>query len=159
MLYDVLMKINSSNIKFIQEFKYAKSFIISLLFHLQYSNDLLAIMQSVFMVSIDLCEICSLKKPTQWKGWNSKQNHNSEHEGCAMTIRLLHNFVSTHHTWWRPLWSSFAMDLHPPLLSSFLSRRVETNSKELQHFTTQCNLQRTFVVKILKVVLGDEYVV
>jgi septal ring-binding cell division protein DamX len=52
------------------------------------------------------------------------------------------------------------MDLHPPLPSSFLLQKVEASSEEkLQHFITQCNLQETFVVKILKVVLGDEFVV
>ncbi len=51
------------------------------------------------------------------------------------------------------------MDLHPPPLSIFLSPKIEASSKKLQHLTTQCNLQETFIVKILKVVLGDEYVV
>lgn len=55
MLYNVLMKINSFNVEFIQEVKYAKSFINSLLFHLQYSSDLPTIIQSIFMVNIDLC--------------------------------------------------------------------------------------------------------
>jgi hypothetical protein len=52
------------------------------------------------------------------------------------------------------------MDLHPPPSSSFLPRKVKASSEEqLQHFTTQCNLQETFVVKTLKVLLGDEFVV
>jgi len=56
MLYNVWMKINSSNAKFIQEGRYAKSFINGSLFHLQYSTcDPPTIMQSIFMVNINLC--------------------------------------------------------------------------------------------------------
>jgi hypothetical protein len=109
------------------------------------------IMQNIFMVNINLCVRfvgqrgpCNGKVGT-WNGITTK------HEGCVMTIKLLHNLVSTHRTWWPPLWSLPTMDLHPPPLSSLLLWRVKASSEEkLKHFITQCNLQETFVVKILK---------
>lgn len=91
-----MMKINSANVEFIQEVKYAKSFINSSLFPFQYSSDLPTIIQSVFMVSIDLCVKFVVWKSLHWKGWNLKWNQNSEHEGRVMTIKLLHNLVLTH---------------------------------------------------------------
>ncbi len=67
------MKINSSNVKFIQEVRYAKSFINGSLFHLQYSSDPPTIMQNIFMVNINLCvRFVGRRGPKQWKGWNLK---------------------------------------------------------------------------------------
>jgi hypothetical protein len=45
------------------------------------------------------------------------------------------------------------------IVKFFAMKSQRSSEEQLQHFTTQCNLQETFIVKTFKVLFGDEFVV